>query len=282
MAVNGLIALVESGATKSDWRILDAAGNTVRQFVRPGMNVSTMHIEEVERIISDSFSEEGLVAKGFYMYTAGVVTDAIRRELVAHVGTISEVQYIDIQDDLTGAARAVCGRNPGIAAILGTGSNACFFDGVNVHRNVYSGGFILGDEGSGARLGKLFLSDFIKGLVPADVVDAFAAEYDSSYAAIVEGVYRSSSPSGYLGSLAPFMLKHRDNPYIAGLIQGNFQDFVDRMLRKYDTAAYPVGLAGGFAWACRDILFPLLEQNGIRVSCILKAPVEGLIKYHCK
>ena len=276
-----MIVLVESGATKSDWRILDAAGNTVRQFIRPGMNVSTMLIEDVKRIVSAAFTEENLAAKGFYMYTAGVVTDAIRGELVEHVKTISEVQDVDIQDDLIGAARAVCGHEPGIACILGTGSNACFFDGMSVHRNVYSGGFILGDEGSGARLGKLFLADFIKGLVPAEVADAFAGEFDSSYAAIVEGVYRSASPSGYLGSFAPFILAHKDNPYIAGLIRENFKDFIDRILRKYDTAACPVGLVGGFAWACRDILLPLLEQNGIRVSCILKAPVEGLIKYHC-
>ena len=209
------------------------------------------------------------------------MTGEVREAITGHLKSISDVEDVDVQDDLTGAARSVCGRKPGIAAILGTGSNACFYDGENVHRKVYSGGFILGDEGGGARLGKLFLADFIKGLVPADVAEDFAREFDASYPAIVEGVYRSASPSGYLGSLAPFILNHRDNPYIAGLIQGNFQDFIDRVLCKYDILSYPVGLVGGFALACKDILLPLLGQNGIRVSGIIKAPVEGLIGYHC-
>jgi N-acetylglucosamine kinase-like BadF-type ATPase len=275
--------LVESGATKSEWRIVDENGRTVRQALRPGMNVSTMKMEDIKEIISGSFSVEGFAgcgADGFYLYTAGVVTGGIREELSSCVKSVSKIADIDVQDDLMGAARAVCGHEPGIAAILGTGSNACFYDGSAVHRKVYSGGFILGDEGSGARLGKLFLSDYIKGLVPSDVVDDFEREFDASYPAIVEGVYRSSSPSGYLGSMAPFILAHKDSPYICNLIQGNFRDFADRILGKYDTSAYRVGLVGGFAWACRDILLPILEENGIAVSRILKAPVEGLCEYH--
>ena len=275
--------LVESGATKSDWRVVNGDGTTIRQFLKPGMNVSTMKMEDILATVTDAFETEDLNAldvRGFYLYTAGVVTDQIRKEIASHVQSISSIEDVDVQDDLMGAARAVCGREPGIAAILGTGSNACFYDGVSIHRNVYSGGFILGDEGSGARLGKLFLSDFLKGYVPDNVAEDFSKEFDSSYAAIVEGVYRSSSPSGYLGSLAPFILNHKDNGYIRNLIEGNFEAFIDRMLSKYDISRYPVGLVGGFAWACRDILQPMLLERGIRVSNILKSPVEGLCGYH--
>lgn len=283
MAESDIIILIESGATKSDWRVVNGDGATIRQFLKPGMNVSTMKMEDILATVTDAFETEGLNAldaRGFYLYTAGVVTDQIRKEIASHVQSISSIEDVDVQDDLMGAARAVCGREPGIAAILGTGSNACFYDGVSIHRNVYSGGFILGDEGSGARLGKLFLSDFLKGYVPDNVAEDFSKEFDSSYAAIVEGVYRSSSPSGYLGSLAPFILSHKDNGYIRNLIEGNFEAFIDRMLSKYDISRYPVGLVGGFAWACRDILQPLLLERGIRVSNILKSPAEGLCSYH--
>ena len=283
MAESDVIILVESGATKSDWRVVDSTGTAVRQFLRPGMNVSTMKMDAILATISDTFKEEGLDALGaggFYLYTAGVVTDRIREEIASHVQSISTIEDIDVQDDLMGAARAVCGREPGIAAILGTGSNACFYDGVTIHRNVYSGGFILGDEGSGARLGKLFLSDFLKGFVPDNVAEDFSKEFDASYPAIVEGVYRSSSPSGYLGSLAPFILRHKDNDYVKGLISGNFEAFIDRMLSKYDISRYPVGLVGGFAWAFQDILQPMLLDRGIRVSNILKSPAQGLCSYH--
>lgn len=275
--------IVESGATKSAWRILDADGNIVREFFRMGMNVSTMRMEDILRNISEAFGTEDLgTCDGFYLYTAGVVTGSIREEIVSHVHSISGIGPIDVQDDLTGAARAVCGHQPGIAAILGTGSNACFYDGKSVSRNVYSGGFIIGDEGSAATLGKLFLSDFIKNLVPADVAEDFSKEFKSDYVSIVEGVYRSESPSGYLGSLAPFIVRHKDNPYIRSLIYGNFEAFADRILLKYDVENYPVGVVGGFGYACREIVEPLMAAKGVRLSCIMKAPIEGLCKYHSK
>ena len=275
--------IVESGATKSAWRILDAEGNIVREFFRMGMNVSTMRMEDVIGVISEAFlSEELYGCTEFYLYTAGVVTESVRKIISEHIRSISDIESIDVQDDLTGAARAVCGHQPGIAAILGTGSNACFYDGKSVSRNVYSGGFIIGDEGSAATLGKLFLSDFIKNLVPADVAEDFSKEFKSDYASIVEGVYRSESPSGYLGSLAPFIVRHKDNPYIRSLIYGNFEAFADRILLKYDVENYPVGVVGGFGYACREIVEPLMAAKGVRLSCIMKAPIEGLCKYHSK
>ena len=275
--------IVESGATKSAWRILDAEGNIVREFFRMGMNVSTMRMEDVIGVISEAFlSEELYGCTEFYLYTAGVVTESVRKIISEHIRSISDIESIDVQDDLVGAARAVCGRQPGIVAILGTGSNACFYDGKSVSRNVYSGGFIIGDEGSAATLGKLFLSDFIKNLVPADVAEDFSKEFKSDYASIVEGVYRSESPSGYLGSLAPFIVRHKDNPYIRSLIYGNFEAFADRILLKYDVENYPVGVVGGFGYACREIVEPLMAAKGVRLSCIMKAPIEGLCKYHSK
>lgn len=274
--------IVEAGATKSDWVVVDCHGNRVKQFKGRGINVSAMRMEEVKDILSEYLVTE-LVdygIQGMYIYVAGVVTDAIRSEVSAYLQTISAIKEIEINDDLMGAARAVCGRNPGIVAILGTGSNACSYDGKTVTRNVYSGGYVLGDEGSAATLGKMFLSDYIKGLVPSEVADDFAKEYDASYAAIVEGVYRSSSPSGYLGSLAPFILKHKDNQYISNMIRQNFLSFFDRTLAKYDVEGLPVGFVGGFAYACRDLLAPILKERGIRITRILKSPVDGLVDYH--
>lgn len=271
--------LIESGATKSDWRLL-RSGEPATQVLRGGMNVSSMPLERVKEVLAEGFTAVQGPLEGVYLYTAGVVTDAIRTELEAFIRSRVQVGEVDIQDDLMGAARAVCGREPGIAAILGTGSNTCFYDGAAVHRKVYSGGFILGDEGSGATLGRLFLADFIKGLVPEEVAEDFRRKFDGSYAGIVEAVYRSGAPSGYLGSLAPFLLSHYKNPYVGALVDGNFQAFIDRALRRYDCAAYPVGIAGGFGCACRDILSPLLSAAGIRVSRFVRQPIDALCDYH--
>ncbi len=273
--------IVESGATKSDWRVLGQDGREVKRFLRAGTNVSSMKLEDIKSTLTEAFASEGLEkAAGFYLYTAGVVTPEIADELVKHLRSLAQIDEIEINNDLMGAARGACGHEPGIAAILGTGSNTCFYDGSTLSQKVYSGGYVIGDEGSGASLGKLFLADFIKGLVPDEIARDFAKEFDSSYAGIVQGVYRSASPSGYLGSLAPFILRHYSHPYAKALVDKNFQSFIDRSLLRYDTARYPVGIVGGFGWACKDIITPLLDKAGIKVSRFIKAPIEGLCEYH--
>ena len=273
--------IVESGATKSDWRVLGQDGREVKRFLRAGTNVSSMKLEDIKATLTEAFASEGLEkAAGFYLYTAGVVTPEIADELVKHLRSLAQIDEIEINNDLMGAARGACGHEPGIAAILGTGSNTCFYDGSTLSQKVYSGGYVIGDEGSGASLGKLFLADFIKGLVPDEIARDFAKEFDSSYAGIVQGVYRSASPSGYLGSLAPFILRHYSHPYAKALVGKNFQSFIDRSLLRYDTARYPVGIVGGFGWACKDIITPLLDKAGIKVSRFIKAPIEGLCEYH--
>ena len=275
------IIIVESGATKSDWRVLGQDGREVKRFLRAGTNVSSMKLEDIKSTLTEAFASEGLEkAAGFYLYTAGVVTPEIADELVKHLRSLAQIDEIEINNDLMGAARGACGHEPGIAAILGTGSNTCFYDGSTLSQKVYSGGYVIGDEGSGASLGKLFLADFIKGLVPDEIARDFAKEFDSSYAGIVQGVYRSASPSGYLGSLAPFILRHYSHPYAKALVDKNFQSFIDRSLLRYDTARYPVGIVGGFGWACKDIITPLLDKAGIKVSRFIKAPIEGLCEYH--
>ena len=275
------IIVVESGATKSDWRVLSPSGREIRRFDRRGTNVSTMSMDQVNMILTEAITSEGLTdISAFYLYTAGVVSSEIYAELERNLKNISGASDVDIQNDLMGAARGVCGSHPGIVAIMGTGSNTCFYDGCSIVQNVYSGGYILGDDGSAAALGRLFLSDFIKGLVPDSIASDFSQKYDSSYVSIVENVYRSSSPSGFLGSLAPFILSHYSHPYIKSLVEKNFQAFIDRSLKQYDVEKYPVGIVGGFGWACRDIFAQLCESSGIKVSRFVKAPIEGLCEYH--
>jgi N-acetylglucosamine kinase-like BadF-type ATPase len=276
-----MIILVESGATKSDWRLLAGDGSEVRRELFPGMNVSTVSMEHNLETLTNALEAFGRPSlDGFYLYTAGIVTPEVRQTLEGRIRELIQVGEIDINDDLVAAARAVCGREKGIVAIIGTGSNTCFYDGATVSQKVRSGGYIIGDEGGGAVLGKLFLADFIKGLIPQDVADDFAGKFDASYMGIVQNVYRSAAPAGFLGSLAPFILSHYDNPYIKGLVDGNFRSFIVRALKKYDTATYPVGVVGGLAYACKDIFIRICEEEGVKVGGFLPEPISGLIKYH--
>lgn len=271
--------IVEAGATKSNWRILEDGER--KELLLPGMNVSTSDEGHNLDVLSRGLAAAGPGSiDGFYLYTAGIVTPQVSARLSEYIRTLRPVREIEICDDLVAAARAVCGREPGIVAILGTGSNACQWDGAAVSFKVRSGGYILGDEGGGAALGKLFLADFIKGRVPQEVAHDFASKFDGSYSGIVASVYRSASPAGYLGSLAPFILSHYSNPYIKELVDNNFRSFITRSLLSYPVDLYPVGVVGGFGAACKDILEPLCAGYGIQISGFEKEPINGLVKYH--
>lgn len=275
--------ICESGATKADWRVIENGGQVIRE-ISSGINVSTMKIEIIESIIKDV--SERLPAVRYdeiHFYTAGVITPSIENALYDLLKKYFTVSQIEVQNDLVASARAACGHAPGIAAIMGTGSNSCQWDGERIVRHVKSGGFIIGDDGSASVLGKLFISDFIKGLVPEEIAFRYSESYPSDYHEIVEMVYHNQcSPSAWLGSLCPFIMSHYSHPYIKNLVDGNVRAFVDRSLMQYEVEKYPVAIIGGFGNALKDIVRPIFEENGIRIRAFIPSPIEELIRYHLK
>lgn len=274
--------IAECGATKSDWRLVcDGAG--IKQVLVSGINGATMNWDAVKAIVNEALEQLCDVydaIESLHIYVAGVVTEEVEANFKNLFATRYPSAEVEIQTDLVAAVRAACGHAPGIAAILGTGSNSCQWDGEKIVRKVATGGFILGDEGGATTLGKLFIADFIKGLVPAEIAEDFSSRYPSDYATIVANVYRSQSPSAYLGSFAPFIMEYYHHPYIKELVDGNFRSFIRRSLKQYDTEGCPVGVVGGFAYALKDIFMRIASEEGITVSRIIKAPIEGLIEYH--
>ena len=275
--------ICESGATKADWRVIENGGQVIRE-ISSGINVSTMKIEIIESIIKDV--SERLPAVRYdeiHFYTAGVITPSIENSLYDILKKCFTVSQIEVQNDLVASARAACGHAPGIAAIMGTGSNSCQWDGERIVRHVKSGGFIIGDDGSASVLGKLFISDFIKGLVPEEIAFKYSERYPSDSHEIVEMVYHNQcSPSAWLGSLCPFIMSHYSHPYIKNLVDGNIRAFVDRSLMQYEVEKYPVAIIGGFGNALKDIVRPIFEENGIRIRSFIPSPIEELIRYHLK
>ena len=282
--------IVESGATKTDWLALAEDGTRVN-VKTGGMNLASMPQDAVNEVVESASSllfKEGVTTiDSIHFYAAGLICQP--GECVPVMAqTLDKVlrgffpdASIEYASDTLAAARAVCGHDPGIAAILGTGSNTCLYDGERIVRNVRSGGFILGDEGGAARLGKLFVSDFIKGLVPEPVAGEFARDFEVDYLTVVRNVYKGEAPAGYLGSFAPLITSRYDScGYIKELVDNNFRDFFERALKQYDIESYPVGVVGGFGYANKDILMRLSEPYGIKFSKIIKAPIEGLVDYH--
>ena len=283
--------IVESGATKTDWC---AVSNDIEpvSVKTAGMNLATMPQEAVETIVREAVSAFGDNAPAesvgeLHFYAAGLIVPEGETIPPLAIGldkalrSIFPNAVIEYASDLLDAARAVCGHKPGIAAILGTGSNSCFFDGEKIVKNVRSAGFILGDEGGGARLGKMFMSDFLKGLVPEPVAGEFASEFEVDYMTVVKNVYRGEAPSKYLGSFAPWILERYDrSEYVKELVDRNFRDFIERALKQYDLESFPVGVVGGFGYAPRAILEKAAEPYGIKFSTIIPSPIEGLVEYH--
>jgi N-acetylglucosamine kinase-like BadF-type ATPase len=275
--------IADCGATKSEWVTIHSDGSTSR-FITKGVNASTMSASAIKDIISEAGEKISVAeqsAAEINLYMAGIPSEEIKKTICNSLQHYFPIASLEIHSDLLGAARAACGHEPGIAAIIGTGSNSCMYDGIEITKRVYSCGFILGDEGGAATLGKLFIADFLKGLIPAEIASEFSSRYPSDYATIVANVYKSEgSPSGYLGSFTPFILEHYDNPYIKELVDGNFRSLIRRAIKQYDTNKYAVGVVGGFGYALKDILSRIAEEEGVKISRFIKSPIDGLVEYH--
>ena len=269
-----MILIAESGATKTDWCLLGPEG-PVKRLQTPGMNLSTISAESNAEVFAESVAQFTRVEE-VHFYAAGLLE--FPTELDREFRVRFPQATFEYASDLLAAARSACGHGEGIAAILGTGSNTCHYDGEKIVRNIHGGGFIIGDEGSAAALGRLFLCDLVKELVPEEIVRAFAASHETEYAAVVRNVYKSPAPSRYLGSLAPFLLEHRGNAYVDALIDRNFRDLFERALVRY--GRLPVGVVGGFGCACRTELERLGAEYGLTFSRFIPSPMEGLIAYH--
>ena len=283
--------IIDSGATKTYWCAVGQGRDPI-WIKTGGINLATMPEDAVEATVRQAIAD--LESRGsdgkvddIHFYAAGLivaegkgvpaVAECLDRVLKARFQGSS----IEYASDLLAAARAVCGHEPGIAAILGTGSNSCLYDGEKVIRNVRSGGFILGDEGGGARLGRLFMSDFLKGLVPSSIAEEFGRTFQVDYMTVVANVYRGDAPSKYLGSFAPWIMeRYSSSEYIKLLVDSNFRDFFERVLKQYDIERHPVGVVGGFGFAHREILKNVAGEYGIEFKTIIPSPMEGLVRYH--
>ena len=278
--------IVDSGATKSIWCVSDGAWH--REITLPGINFAQADPQKVGAVVYEAIrsvremqkQHEGPAIDAIYVYGAGIVSQASALPLHLCLERMLPGVEKNYASDLLGAARAVCGREPGIAAIIGTGSNTCQWDGEKVAAKVDSGGYILGDEGGSAVLGRLFLADFIKGLVPEEVTSAFKEKFPpADYPSIVQKVYREEAPARYLGTFAPFLISwYAKSDYVHDLMDRHFQAFFERTVLRYERL--PIGVIGGFGNACRDILTVLARRYGVEITKFYPTPLEGLIAYH--
>ena len=278
---NKLIA--DAGSSKIDWVLISDSGEVINRVSSFGLNALLAEPDEIVEAfgkVADKLGVDGTLNEVHY-YGAGCATSAICDKIHAAIQKVWPAGSIFVSSDLLGAARSLFGRKQGIACILGTGSNSCLYDGETIKSNIPSLGFILGDEGSGAALGKRLVADAFKGHLPKPIRDQFMRMYELSLSDILEYTYRRPAANRFLASLVPFMKDHLWNPYIYSLVLEEFSQFLKRNVAMYKGArSLPLSFTGSIAWHFSDILREAAERQGLKVNEITQSPIDGLIKYH--
>lgn len=278
-----MILIADCGSTKIDWCVLN--GNKLeKQFFTTGINALLMPEEQICETLAKELVPE---AQGFdieevYYYGAGCLSEGIcsnvSRAIAANIPT---AKIISVNSDLLAAARALCGNAAGIACIMGTGSNSCYYDGKQIVDNVSPLGFILGDEGSGAVLGKLLVGDVLKKQLPEELCEKFLKEYDLDRMKIIENVYKKPAANRFLASLSPFLIKNIEEPAIHRLVLNAFKAFFVRNIENYSNyKSLEVSFLGSVAYYYQEVLKEAAAALDIKVGTIIKSPMEGLLKYH--
>lgn len=279
----GKILIADSGSTKTEWCLVES-GKLVRTILTAGTNPYFQTSEEIAAEVRDrlypALKDEPIDA--IYFYGAGcafpeknrIVEEAILRCIPAPT---------EVYSDLMAAARALCETRPGIACILGTGSNSCLYDGEEITEHISPLGFILGDEGSGAVLGKLLVGDCLKGQLPEYLIRKFMDQFELTPALVLDRVYKQPFPNRYLATLSRFLLENITEESIYQLVHRSFCSFFIRNVAQYtDYETYPVHFTGSVAFHYQEVLRAAAASLHLTVGSIEKAPMDGLIQFHAK
>lgn len=281
--------IVESGATKTAWRAVGDDGAIT--FVQTeGLSPTCLdpgHINEIVRKAIPELNPSGSKVDEIYFYGAGLVSEESNAPVRACLDMWCPFATVEFHSDILAAARALFGDGSGVVAVMGTGSNSCLYENGTVVRNIRPGGYVLGDEGSGVALGKAFLADFVKGMLPGHIADEFVRQTGLDYSGIVRKVYKEKAASAFMASHAPFVISHIDDPYIYSMVEECLDSFVRRVLARYGEdaadkeAARRVGVVGSFGCACEGLLRDIGGRYGLEFVAFLKSPADQLVRYHC-
>lgn len=272
-----MVLIADSGSTKCTWIASDGARTT--NVRTQGINAVQHSAEQIREALAELPPCDGVTSVRFYGAGCGETfpeaSEKLRRELEAHFGTTD----ITVESDLLGAVRALWGRGEGIACILGTGSNSCYYDGVRIVRNTPPLGWVLGDEGSGTYIGRQLVGNLLKGLCDESLRQLFFEEERLDYDEIIRRVYREGMANRFLASFTRFVARHIDRPELDELVCEAFRAFVRRNLAHYPADA-EVSALGGVACHFERQLRHVLATEGMRAGRIVETPDEGLLNYH--
>lgn len=278
-----MILVADSGSTKTEWKILN---NDIARESKFSSGINPYFLSDIE--IYDLFQKEIRDFSDFkfskiYYYGTGCNSEAKNNTVKKALSRFFSADEIFIGTDLLGAARSLCQAEPGIACIMGTGSNSCFYNGSVIVSNVAPLGYILGDEGGGAVIGRKLLSGILKKQVPQKIIDCFFDTYKITPSEILENVYMKPFPNRFLGQFAKFISSNIDVPELQDIIISSFDDFLKRNVLQYPESKFlPVHFTGSIAYYFRSFIEDTLTRNKLKTGIITLSPMENLVKYHQK
>ena len=276
-----IILIADSGSTKTDW-VLCNGSIVVKRVKTQGLNPTIQSSEEILAVLKAELADniDTTAPQKIFFYGAGCAYDTANNRMKQALEAVFTTKEIEIYSDLLGAARALCGHEEGIACILGTGSNSCLYDGKNIIDNTPSMGYILGDEGSGAHLGRQLVSDCVKKQLPKAIREKFMQEYNLDVATILERVYHTPLPNRWLASLTPFIQENKKNAEVHTMLKHCFTQFFQRNVMVYRRSWLPIHISGGIGMNFSEEIRETAESLGLSVGNIVESPMEGLIKFH--
>lgn len=276
-----MILIADSGSTKTDWCVAKD-GFTVKRFTTQGINPYHQDERRINGIVLDELLPQTgeYKIKKIVFYGSGCREETIpAMKTILHSAFNNNIE-VEIYSDLLGAARAICGHEEGIACILGTGSNSCLYDGNKIVGNIPPLGYILGDEGSGATLGKIFINEIFKNSRMYDLKNEFLQVLKMTEGDIIDRVYRQPMANRFLASLAPFIHSHIERHEVNEIVTENFRQFLLKNVKRYHRDDLQVSFIGSIAWHFKSQLLQSALEENVYVGSVEKSPMDGLLRYH--
>ena len=275
-----MILVADSGSTKTSWCVIDSYSDYLFETngLNPCLQAEDVILNELQTNLCPQINTE--IRQIFY-YGTGVTAEkqSVMAEILKKVFPVATI--VEAYSDMLGCARSVCGNNAGIAGILGTGSNSCLYDGNKIIDNVNCGGYILGDEGSGAVLGRNLLNAFLKRDLSEKIHNDLVQNHNLSYAYIVEKVYKTPMANTWMANFTKYLNENQDEPCIRKIIVESMEAFFEKNIEKYaDYKKYQVHFVGSIAYYFKHVLHKIAERRQINIGNIIQAPITELANYH--
>jgi glucosamine kinase len=275
--------IADSGSTKCEWCLL--VNGKKKTIDTQGISPYFLNQQQIVELLQKELLPKlkNAVIEEVYYYGTGLANKNNVQIVKAALKAVFPKTKIEVHHDLLAAARALCGNSKGVACILGTGSNSCYYDGKKIAKNSPGLGYVLGDEGSGAYLGKKVLQHYLYKTFDEELMARFEKRFNTNEIEILESVYKKPLPNRYLASFAIFLVENRGHFMIDNIIEDSLNDFFFTHLNKYrESWVLPIHFVGSIAYGFKDVIKEICHMYELELGTILKKPMDGLIKYHRK